>query len=150
MGTRSQKHFDTIHKDLQAIVLELLKVYDVSVISGVRTDAEQLALYKDNKSTLDGISRKSKHQPKEDEDGKMVSFAVDIMPYKKGSNAFSNKMLDNVRFYFMMGLMRSISIRLLEEGKISHKLRFGLDWDSDDVYFDQNFHDLPHAELIAV
>lgn len=147
-GQRSLTHFNTLHKDLQLILLELIKIYDVSIISGIRTDAEQHALYLDEKSTLDGISKKSKHQGRKDEDGNIVSFAVDLMPYKKGTNAFSGKQNDVYRFYFMMGLLKSISFKLLEEGKITHKIRLGMDWDSDDVYFDQNFNDLPHAELI--
>jgi len=40
--------------------------------------------------------------------------------------------------------------RLYNEGKITHKLRWGGDWDSDKVFDDQNFDDLPHFELVSV
>jgi peptidoglycan L-alanyl-D-glutamate endopeptidase CwlK len=39
---------------------------------------------------------------------------------------------------------------LLVEGKISHAIRWGGDWDSDDIFDDQNFDDLPHFELVKI
>ena len=145
-GKKSLKQLGTIHKDLQLILNELIKYYDFSVLEGLRSTERQQQLFALNRSKLDGIDRKSKHQ----DNGSGVSYAVDIMPYKKGSNAFDNNEYEARRFYFMMGQVRIISEKLLESGKISHKIRFGLDWDSDDVFTDQTFHDLPHMELIPI
>jgi peptidoglycan L-alanyl-D-glutamate endopeptidase CwlK len=147
-GKRSQKNLGTCHKDIQTILYEVIKIYDFSVIDGMRTSEEQQALYHKGMSTLDGINKKSKHQGRPDREGKLVSYAVDIMPYKAGTNAFSGKDLDTRRFYFLMGLVKATAVRLLEEGKISHRVRFGIDWDNDDVYTDQTFHDAPHFELV--
>jgi peptidoglycan L-alanyl-D-glutamate endopeptidase CwlK len=101
----------------------------------------QQKLYQQGKSKLDGINKRSKHNY-------YPSLAVDIMPYKKGTNAFSGKEMDNRRFYFMMGAVKAISEKLYKEKKITHKVRFGLDWNNNDVFTDQTFHDLPHFELI--
>jgi len=147
-GKRSSNNLVTCHQDIQLILKEVIKYYDFSVISGIRTTEEQHALFKDGKSKLDGINKKSKHQGRLNDDGDIVSFAVDIMPYKKGSNAFSGNEKDLARFYFIMGLVKATAMRLLEEGVITHGIRFGLDWDGDDIYDDQNFDDLPHFELV--
>jgi hypothetical protein len=146
-GKKSQKQLNTLHIDLQLILEEVIKIYDFSILEGIRTTKRQQKLFKAGRSKLDGINKKSKHQGKKDKDGNIVSFAVDIMPYKKGTNAFSGKKKDAARFYFLMGMVKMIANKLLEEGKISHTVRFGLDWDSDDVFTDQNFDDLPHMEL---
>lgn len=140
-GQKSKTTLETCHKDIQLILNELIKHYDFSVIEGERTLATQQEYFKKGLSKLDGIKSKSKHQSR-------PSMAVDILPYSKGTNAFSGNELDNRRFYFMMGLVRMIAIDLKNKGLITHGVRFGLDWDGDNVYDDQSFHDLPHFELI--
>lgn len=141
LGKKSLENFKTLHPDLQTILAELIRVYDFSIIEGYRTLETQQQYFKDGKSKLDGINQKSKHQS-------YPSLAVDIMPYKKGTNAFSGDELDNRRFYMMMGMVKAISNKLLIAGEITHKVRFGLDWDGDDTFKDQTFHDLPHVELV--
>lgn len=148
-GSRSLKNLNTCHSDIKLILNELIKFYDFSVISGIRTDAEQQALFKDGKSKLDGINQKSKHQGKEDSEGNIVSFAADICPYKSGHNPFENSEDNWRRYFFLMGMVYAISNKLLEEGKITHKIRFGIDWQMDMVYnHNQEFFDAPHFELI--
>ncbi len=140
-GNRSRKNLNTCHKDIQTILEEVIKFYDFSVIEGYRTIERQQELYNQGRSHIDGVTRKGNHNYN-------PSMAVDIIPYKKYTNPFSGKEKDNRRFYFMMGLVRATAERLLIEGKIDHLVRFGLDWDGDDIYTDQNFDDLPHFELI--
>jgi len=137
----SLKKLETCHKDIQVILKELIKYYDFSVVEGHRSQETQIKYFAEGKSKLDGINKKSKHQS-------YPSMAVDIMPWKSGTNAFSGKELDSRRFYLMMGMVKAIALRLKEEGKITYDVRFGLDWDGDDTFNDQTFHDLPHFELI--
>ena len=141
LGKKSLENFKTLHPDLQFILSELIRVYDFSIIEGHRTLETQQQYFKDGKSKLDGVDKKSKHQS-------YPSLAVDIMPYKKDTNAFSGDELDNRRFYMMMGMVKAIAHNLLIKGEITHKVRFGLDWDGDDTFKDQTFHDLPHVELV--
>jgi hypothetical protein len=149
-GKKSLKNLETCHKDIQAILNEVIKYYDFSVISGIRTTEEQQTLFKEGKSKLDGVNQKSKHQGREDDAGNIVSFAVDICPYKPGTNAFSGKELDTRRFYYLMGMVKATAKRLKDQGVISYDVRFGIDWDGDDVFSDQNFHDAPHFELVEI
>lgn len=141
LSEKSAEKLSTCHVDIQKIISELLKILDVSVVEGHRTQEQQIQYFKEGKSKLDGITNKSKHQ-------EFPSMAIDIMPYASGENAFSGKELDNRRFYFTMGAVKAISERLFETKEITHKVRFGLDWDSDAVFSDQTFHDLPHFELV--
>jgi len=140
-GTRSIGNLNELHEDLQVIMDELIKVYDFSIIEGHRSLETQKKYYREGKSTLNGVTRKSKHQS-------YPSLAADIMPYKKGTNAFSGNELDSRRFYMMMGMLKVIAIRLKAKGKITHDIRLGMDWDGDETFTDQNFHDLPHVELV--
>ncbi len=149
-GKKSLIQLKTCHKDIQIILNEIIKFYDFSVLEGIRTTERQQSLFADGRSKLDGINKLSKHQGKEDENGNMVSFAVDVMPYKKGTNAFEVHEKERARFYMLMGMVKATTKRLIEEEKISHDVRFGLDWDGDDTFRDNGFDDLPHAELIKI
>lgn len=147
-GKQSAERLATCHKDLQVIMNEVIKLYDFSVLEGIRTTEQQQKYFAEGKSQLDGIKKKSNHQGKIDEVGNLVSYAVDIMPYKTGTNAFSGKITDNNRFYFLAGIVYAIAERLKSEGKITHSIRWGGDWDGDHQYDDENFMDLPHFEIV--
>lgn len=140
-GKSSRDKLSTCHPDIQAILNALIEIYDFTVVEGERSLETQQEYFRAGKSTKDGVINKSKHQSS-------PSMAVDIMPVAPDTNAFSGKTLDNARFYFMMGMVQVIAIQLLEQGIISHNVRFGLDWDGDKIYSDQTFHDLPHFELV--
>jgi len=142
-GKRSKQRLDTCHPDLILIMEEVIKIFDFSVLEGLRTAAKQLEYFETGRSQLDGVKKLSKHQ----DHGDGLSYAIDIMPYKKGSNAFSGKRKDKARFYFLAGIVKAVSYRLLEEGKIKHTVRWGGDWNRNDLFDDQNFDDLPHFEL---
>lgn len=144
-GESSLERLKTCHKDIQLILNELIKFYDFSVLEGIRTTERQQMLFKEGKSKLDGVKQLSKHQGV-----KGVSMAVDILPYSKGEDAFSGMEKDNRRFYTMMGMVKAIAKKLLEQKKITHDVRFGLDWDGDDTYRDNTFDDLPHFELVKI
>lgn len=147
-GKRSKKSLGTCHEDLQTILNEIIKFYDFSIIEGIRTTKRQKQLYSEGKSKLDGVNRRSKHQGKKDKNGNIVSFAVDIMPYYKGFNPFTDKN-GNKSFYYLAGLVQGIAQKLYTEGKIKHLIRWGGNWDSDmDFFGDSSFFDLPHIELI--
>lgn len=140
---QSLNRLNTCHQDIIEICKELIQMYDFSVLEGHRTLKEQQEHYKAGRSKIDGVNQKSKHQS-------YPSMAIDIMPYAEGTNAFSGKELDERRFYMMMGMVKAISEILYKEGKITHRVRFGLDWDGDDTFTDQTFHDMPHFELKGI
>jgi len=142
-GNRSKERLTTCHPDMIKIMEEVIKVYDFSVLEGLRTAEKQLEYFETGRSKLDGVKKLSKHQ----DHGDGLSYAVDIMPYKRGSNAFSGNKKDIARFYYLGGLVKMATAKLLEEGKISHTIRWGADWNSNDLFDDNSFDDLPHFEL---
>ena len=152
-GKKSRRLLESAHPDLKLIMNESIKFIDISIIDSLRTDARQLELYNKGRSTINGIDKKSNHQGKViliNNVETLVSFALDIIPYKKGLDPFGNTPKNLARYYFMMGIIDAVALRLLEEGKIKSKVRFGLDWDGDRNFEDQNFDDLPHLEIIPI
>lgn len=142
LGKQSQEKLDTCHIDLQLICKEVIKNIDYSITEGARTDAKQMQYFKEGKSKLDGVHKKSNHQVTKEEP---LSKAVDVAPYPID---YSNKAKSLARFYHLAGYFFQASAKLLEEGKISHKIRWGGDWNSNKDFMDNSFDDLPHFELI--
>jgi hypothetical protein len=126
-GAASQKQLATCHRDLQRVFLRVVEAWDCTVIEGKRSEAQQ-RLY-----VASGASRKmdSKHVYPLNE----PSLAADVAPYPI-------RWKDYPRFYafagFVIGTAREMGV----------KLRWGGDWDSDHDFTDQDFHDLPHFELV--
>lgn len=141
-GKTSQARLNTCHIDLQKICNEVIKNIDFSVLEGARTLEKQQEYFKDGKSKLDGVNKKSKHQVSKE---KPLSTAVDVAPYPID---FKNQSKARARFYLLAGYFFQASQTLFEAGEIAHKIRWGGDWDSDKDFKDQSFDDLPHFELI--
>lgn len=141
-GKQSIERLKGVHPDLVLICNEVIKVYDFSVLEGVRTLEKQKQYLAEGKSS----TLNSKHLPQSDG----YSHAVDLMPYKDDTNAFSGKITDTMRFGFLAGLMWAAAEKLFLEGKIKHKLIWGADWDRDYQYDDHKLFDTPHFELFKV
>jgi peptidoglycan L-alanyl-D-glutamate endopeptidase CwlK len=138
-GKTSIDNLRTAHIDLQLICSEAIKIYDFSVIEGLRSDVKQKEYYDKGLSKCDGVDTKSKHQANSDG----VSMAVDIAPYPIDWS-------DTSRFFYLAGIMMSVSDKLYKKGYIKHKLRWGRDWDMDSKFDDNRFNDYPHFELVEV
>lgn len=125
-GTVSKERLATCEKPLQDLMNEVIKHFDCSIICGHRNQADQ------NKAVAEGMSKtpwpESRHNT-------YPSKAVDIMPYPIDWK-------DTNRIYMFVGIVRGIATQM----KIP--IRCGADWDGDMQTKDQNFHDLPHIELI--
>jgi len=133
-GERSSNNLKSVHADLQIIMNEAVKHFDFTVLEGHRTVERQNELFHQGKSKIDGIKKLGKHNH-------LPSLAVDVAPYPIDWN-------DKPRFYYLAGLIKGIASELLAKGEISHRVRWGGDWDSDGKFNDQTFIDLPHFELI--
>jgi peptidoglycan LD-endopeptidase CwlK len=53
-------------------------------------------------------------------------------------------------FTLLAGLVLGTSHQMLKNGEITHRVRWGGDWDSDYDLDDNKFDDLPHFELVEV
>jgi peptidoglycan L-alanyl-D-glutamate endopeptidase CwlK len=127
-GSKSKERLESCHSDIQAILNEAIKEYDFSVIEGTRSAATQYKYFKEGFSKLDGVHKQSKHQSN-------PSMAVDIAPYVNGKIEWN----DHREWNKLARTLFKHSQKLLNEGKITHRLRWGGFWTS--------FVDKPHWEL---
>lgn len=140
-GPASRSKLDTCHPDLILIAERVIEIFDFSVLEGRRDDALQYQYFLEGKSQLDGITNRSNHQVDEVQP---LSMALDAAPYPIN---FQQVEKAKARFYMMAGYFFQAAADLYREGKISHTLRWGGDWDGDKEFKDQSFDDLPHFEL---
>lgn len=143
-GKRSMNKLNTCHRDLIKIhELSISRsLLDYSIIEGNRSIERQQKLFKDGKSKIDGITKKGKHNL-------IPSEATDIMIYHSDSKIRKMIAFDIASLCFIAGIIQSCADELYNKGEISHKIRWGGNWDMDGVIIkDQSFNDLVHFELI--
>lgn len=134
-GSRSLKNLEGIHPDLVKVMKEAIKESpsDFTITDGVRTTAQQQALYAKGRTTagskvtnVDGVKSKSNHQVKSDGYG----YAVDLYAYYNGSvqvnddKTIINKIAPHIK---------------ATAKKLGITIQWGGDWTS--------FKDYPHFEL---
>lgn len=134
-GTRSLKSLKGIHPDLNKVLTKSIETspVDFTITDGLRTTAQQKALYAKGRTTsgsivtnADGVKNKSNHQAKSDGYG----YAVDLYPYYNGSvQVNDDKTLINKIAPHIKKVAKELGI----------KIEWGGDWKS--------FKDYPHFEL---
>jgi len=151
LSNRSKKSLESSHPDLQTIFYHVNKTIDFpfEVIYGHRTPDEQFELYKkgrkkqgntwvviDRKQVVtncDGFLKKSNHNA-------FPSMAVDALPLP-----INWKKTRQLTYY--AGVVMGIAEMLYDMGMITHKLRWGGDWNENNDPEDETFVDQPHFEL---
>lgn len=129
----SLQNLKSCHLDLQIMGHEVIKYFDIRVLCGHRTEAEQTAELNADPPTTTLAWPNSKHNS-------YPSMAVDWVPYPV---SWERSIMNYARFYHLAGLVRGLAL------KMDINIRWGGDWDSDFVFTDQRFHDLPHFELVG-
>lgn len=156
LGINSKKVYDTLHSDLQKIIDLALQVspVDFSLIEGYRSPEEQFELYKKGRiekdngwhvydkrkvvTYIDGVNKKSRHNYN-------PSMAVDFAVYVKGHPEF---IYDEKHMIAVGSAIVTCANMLYSNGKITHKVRWGADFDGDhELIYDQSFVDIPHIEI---
>ena len=140
-GNRSKVKLASCHKDLQIIAEEAIKVsqIDFGISEGHRTLEKQLEYFNTGKSKIDGIKKKGKHNQN-------PANAFDFYVYVPNKPELS---FDIRYLCFIVGVITATAQRLLTEGRITHKVRSGANWDIDgELLTDQNFDDAVHIEII--
>lgn len=125
-GQRSQQKIRTLHPDLKLLVYRGIKLFDFSVVWGYRDEKTQNALFLAGDSQLQWD--KSQHN-------KTPSLAFDADPFPIDYENLK-------RYYFMAGIFKGIA------SEIGIKLRWGGDWNSNNIFRDNKFNDLGHFEII--
>ena len=111
----SRARLDTCHPDLQLIMETVIDSYDITIVCGHRGEAEQMLAFETGRSQL--AWPRSKHNG-------MPSMAVDIAPYPIDWN-------DRESFTLLAGWVLCVADTLYEAGQVSHRLRWGGDWNGD-------------------
>ena len=111
----------TVHPDLQTLFQEVIKHRDCAIVSGLRTQEEQQALYKKGRPNgsivtyRDGIKKKSLHQG---------GNAVDVVPYPERWDAEALRDFGN--------FVKGIAVMLKSYGAIDKDVEWGGDWEWSD------------------
>ena len=127
---RSQERLDTCDKQLQRLFNEVIKHYDCTILEGARPKDRQNELFRQGKSKLTWPN--SKHNLTH---FNQLSQAVDVVPYPIDWNDWN-------RFYHFAGFVKGVA------ASMGIKIRCGVDWDGDNDFKDQSFHDAPHFEIV--
>lgn len=145
-GKTSRERLATMHKDLQLVFTEALKVSEVDfgISEGHRPIPRQQELFALGRTVpgrivthVDGVERKSKHNV-------LPSDAGDIYAWVNGKVSYAERYM-----CYLGGLITATAKRLYSEGKISRPIRWGGNWDRDgNILDDQSFDDAPHYERI--
>lgn len=129
------------HKDLQLIFSVVLQTWDNTIITGKRNKVEQTEKFLAGESEVEWPNSEHNSDP---------SMATDASPYpipKKWGDGDRN---EYEKFRYFAFYVLGVADCLLQTGLISHRLRWGGDWDGDKGVNDQKFNDLIHFELIGV
>lgn len=140
MGNFSKRSLDNlkgVHPNMVKVLSVAIKStpIDFTITEGVRTVARQQQLYAQGRTTkgiivtnLDGVKKKSNHQPKQDGYG----HAVDLYPFYNGSVQVQDK--------DVIPKLKDIAVHIK---KIAEELGIPITWGGDwkDPY------DPPHFEL---
>lgn len=134
---KSRAMLEQVHPDLQKVMEEAIKIIDFSITEGARTIEKQQEYFKAGKSkTLN-----SKHLPKYfAEYARNYSMAIDIVPYPVNYN-------DRERFCLLAGIVLGMAKLLRDKGIIKSEIRWGGDWNMNNITKDESFSDLPHFEV---
>ena len=125
-GESSRNALESAHPKLRELFNEVIKTYDCKVLCGFRSQEDQQKAFDGGFSKVQWPNSKHNTYP---------SLAVDVVPYPVDWQ-------DLRRFYFFAGYVKATAERM------GIKIRWGGDWDNDFNFKDQNFHDLPHTELL--
>lgn len=132
------------HRDLQRIAIAAIRKSEVDfgISEGYRTVERQQELFNAGKSQIDGIKKKGKHNYK-------PSMAFDLFAYHSHRPTRKKIMYDTATLCYIAGVIRACAEDLLQRGQVSHRLRWGGNWDKDGVLlYDQSFDDLVHFEIV--
>ena len=120
-GKRSKERLRGVDTKLVNVLNELVKIMDVTIIEGLRSEQRQEKLLKAGSTK----TKFSKH---------IEGKAVDLAPYPIDWE-------DRDRFHYMGGMIRGIAKQL------NVPVRWGGDWDGDGETKDNQFDDLVHVEI---
>lgn len=126
----------TCHPDLVTLFNAVLQYRNCTILEGYRGQQAQEAAFAAGKSKL--------HYPNGNHN-KNPSMAVDAVPWPMPDWS------DTKEFIYFAGIVQGIALRLFDEGKMTHHIRWGGAWDGlDKMNAPGMLEDAPHFELIPL
>lgn len=157
LSKKSIAQYETLHPDLRIIIDEVLKCssIDFTISEGYRSVEKQFEYYQKGRKKvnnewivedrskvvtyLDGYTSKSKHNVN-------PAMAFDFYIYVPGKPELK---YDIYHIIAVGHLFAAMGQKLYNEGKISHQVRWGGDFNQDGEIMEPDvFSDTPHIELI--
>ena len=136
-GKASKTKLATCDQRLQLICNDAIEIFDFTIVEGHRNKADQDRAFAQGKSKLKWP--KGKHNT-------LPSMAVDIAPVYYENGIMKIDWSDTIAFGRLMGVVQACAY------KRGIKVRFGLDWDADQLSVNrdptESFLDAPHVELV--
>ena len=152
-GNTSRRRLLTCHRDIQKVFTLVLSrsCIDIGISEGHRPVSKQqeyyaigrtVSLNKPTITNIDGVTKKGNHNYS-------PSKAVDIYIYHPDAATRKKIAFDQMHLGYIAGLVESCAIELLEKGEITHKIKWGNNWDRDGIIaYDHSLQDAPHFEII--
>lgn len=132
---KSLAALNSCHPDLITLFKEVVKFRDCKILEGYRGKELQDEAYERGASKLKYPNGKHNGIP---------SMAVDVTPFLRVDPINLN---DIPRHIYFGGFVMGIADTLFDEGKITHRVRWGGDWDGD--LNPKDGWDYVHFELIV-
>lgn len=128
---QSKANLSTCHPDLQFLFNRVIEFYDCSILAGHRGQERQEQFFREGTSKARWPDGKHNSLPSE---------AVDACPYPERWDLSEPEVLKQWYYFggLVLGMAKAYGI----------PLRWGGDWDRDEEFSDQKFHDLSHFELV--
>jgi len=130
-GAKSKDILSTCCQELQEIMNEVIKIINISVISGHRGMLEQDTLYRQGFSKTRFPHSKHNTEP---------SKAVDIMQFHKIKPHYHWQ--DREEMLHTAGVVQGVALML------GYNIRVGADWNNDNE-FNESFFDGAHVEYLG-
>jgi len=138
-SVQSQNRLATCHPDLQLLFNTVLQIFNCSVTCGHRGQAEQDIAF---------ASGNSKKKWPDGEHNSLPSMAIDVRPIPTGFKLDDNNRNHIKYYYHFAGIVLGVADMLFQQGRMTHRVRFGGDWNTNDNFEDNSFNDLYHWELV--
>jgi len=133
---KSLSQLNTCHPDLITLFKEVIKFRDCKILEGYRGKELQDEAYERGTSKLKYPNGKHNGNP---------SMAVDVTPFLREA-PLAVSLNDKGRHIYFAGFVMGIADTLYDEKKMTHRVRWGGDWNGDgDI---QDGWDFVHFELI--
>jgi len=128
----SKQRLETCNQDLQTLFNQVINHFDCTILCGHRGENEQNEYYAAGRSKVKWPNGKHNKTP---------SMAVDVAPYPID-------WADRERMHMFAGFVLGMAQALHDDGLMTHRVRWGGDWDMDTEVNDNGFDDLVHFELV--